>query len=231
MGHDQGPLRARWQGPAPTPINANKDPEVCGKHKLFDEGIVVDPNGGLEGVFVYLKDKPSAVHPDYASSSTEPVTLDNKNCRFEPHSLVLLTSQPLLLKNSDPIAHNSKIDPQKNAGLNPILAANTEQKIDSLKAEENLPIKVGCNIHPWMGANVLLRANPYAAASKADGTFEIKNLPAGKPLEFRLWHTVYLKNVEGKGFKADSKGLAKIEIKKGDNDLGDIKVPLTLIKK
>ena len=48
-------------------------------------------------------------------------------------------------------------------------------------------MKVGCNIHPWMGAYIVARKDPYAAVSDKDGKFEIKDLPAGKELEFRLW--------------------------------------------
>ena len=34
---------------------------------------------------------------------------------------------------------------------------------------------------------MLVRDNPYFAVTKADGTFEIANVPAGVPLEFRVW--------------------------------------------
>ena len=38
-----------------------------------------------------------------------------------------------------------------------------------------------------MSGWVIARDNPYVAVSKADGTFEIKDLPAGE-LEFLAWH-------------------------------------------
>ena len=36
--------------PKPAPIVADKDPEVCGKHPLFDESVDVGPSGGLANV-------------------------------------------------------------------------------------------------------------------------------------------------------------------------------------
>ena len=95
---------------------------------------------------------------------------------------------------------------------------------------------VGCNIHTFMGGKLLVRKSPYAAVSQADGKFEIKNLPAGKELEFQFWHEKKgnLKEVALKGAtggKADTKGRAKIMIKAGSNDLGDIKLPASLFKK
>ena len=36
------------KAPGPTPIIPDKDTEVCGKHKLFNESLEVGPNGGLK---------------------------------------------------------------------------------------------------------------------------------------------------------------------------------------
>jgi hypothetical protein len=38
-----------------------------------------------------------------------------------------------------------------------------------------------------MSAKMLTRDNPIFAVTKADGSFEIKNVPAGVPLEFKVW--------------------------------------------
>jgi hypothetical protein len=94
-------------------------------------------------------------------------------------------------------------------------------------------VKVGCNIHPWMGAWLVVRSDPYAAVTDADGKFTIKDLPVGKELEFGLWqeNSGYLKNAAYKGGKANAQGRFKIKLKAGDNDLGDIKVAPSVFKK
>jgi hypothetical protein len=120
-----------------------------------------------------------------------------------------------------------------NTEINPVLAAGGEPVKYTFSTEEAIPVKVGCNIHPWMGGYVVARKDPYAAVTDKDGNFTIKDLPAGKPLEFRLWQESagYLKNATFKGGKTDSRGSFKVTIKPGENNLGDIKVPSSIFKK
>ena len=222
-----------YDGKAPTPeaIDTAKDP-IC-KTKLTDEGLLVDENGGLAHAVILLKSKNVPVNPEYEKTAKDNVDLDNKNCRFEPHVAIVRLSQTLLLKNSDPTGHNSNLSPLVNPAINPVLAAGGEPIKHTFQAEEGLPVKVGCNIHPWMGAWVVVRKDPYAAASDKTGAFTIKDLPAGMELEFKLWQerAGYLKNASFKGGKADSKGSFKIKLKPGVNDLGDIKVSGAIFKK
>ena len=221
-----------YEGKAPTPatIDTSKDP-LC-KTKLTDEDLLVDDKGGLENAVIALKTKGVAVAPEYASSAKENVELDNKNCHFEPHVLVVRTSQTLLLKNADPTGHNTNVQSISNDAINPILAAGSEPLKHKFAKAELRPVKVGCNIHPWMGAWLIVRTDPYAAVSGKDGTFTIKDLPAGKELEFGLWHEKagYLKNAKFTGGTSDSKGNFKIKIKPGENNLGDIKVSSSIFK-
>ena len=106
------------------------------------------------------------------------VVLDNKNCRFEPHVMVMSTSEKLVIKNSDPVGHNSKLEPVKNPAFNSLIPAG-QQVDDPLSKEETLPVKVGCSIHPWMGAWIIVRAilMPRSATKTA---ISAGRLPAGK---------------------------------------------------
>jgi hypothetical protein len=198
--------------PKPAPIAVNKDPEVCGKHPLYDESLDVGPNGGVQNVVIWLRSKVTA-NPAGLEKADKEVVLDNKNCRFEPHVVVMNTKQKLRIKNSDPVGHNSNVMMISNPSPNPIIPAAQSVDID-LPKEESLPGKVGCNIHPWMGAWVVVRNDPYAAASDKDGTLTISNLPAGKDLEFQLWQERVgaLKDVEVQGVKVDSKGRFKLKL-------------------
>lgn len=219
------------KAPAPAAIDTAKDP-AC-KAKLETENLVVGPDGGLANAVIMLRTKNVAVHPDYEATAKDEAKLDNKDCRFEPHVQVVRLSQTLMLSNSDPTGHNSNLAPLLNTAINPILAAGGEPVPYKFTAEEAVPVKVGCNIHPWMGAWVVARKDPYAAVTDKDGNFTIKDLPAGKELEFRLWQESagYLKNATFKGGKADIRGTFKLKIKPGENNLGDIKVSGSIFKK
>lgn len=207
------------KAPAPAKIVASKDPEVCGKFPLVDETLLVDENGGVKNVVVYVRDKGVKVHPDADKGGR--IELDNKDCRFEPHVVTMSLSQTLVLKNSDPIAHNSNMSPLGGQAINPLLAAggSVDYKFSKVPAGPGVT-PVSCNIHPWMKAYVAVRDNPYITSSAADGTFEIKDLPAGE-IEFQAWHEKpgYVETATWK------KGRFKVKIENGKTtDLGEIKV-------
>ena len=145
--------------------------------------------------------------PEYEKTAKADVVVDNKDCRFEPHVSILRVGQTLVIKNSDPVGHNTQADALKNAPFNDLIPAGSEIKKNWTQAE-TLPVRIGCSIHTWMGGYVLVRPNPYAAVTDADGKFTIKDLPAGKELEFSLWQekSGYLKNAKNKDVKVDSKG-------------------------
>ncbi len=228
---DWGDLTIQFQlsgkAPAAKAIKADKDVEVCGKHKLVDESLVVGPNGGIANVFVYLKsEKPVAVHPDYEKASSTEVVLDNKGCRFEPQAAFLWTKQTLLLKNSDPVGHNTKIEFLSNPPINPILPANGALK-QTVKKEERMPTSVSCSIHPWMQALVLVRENPYGGVTNEEGKLTIKNVPAGK-WQFAVWHkrTGWIReasDASGKAVKWPKTG-PEFTVKAGGTDLGVFKI-------
>jgi len=220
--------------PSAGKIDVTKDVEVCGKHPLVDESLIVDPNGGIANCIVWLMPKKDEdgktvkipVNPSYEGSAEKTVVYDNKGCRFEPHILAVWTSQKLEIHNSDPLSHNSNMAPLGGDAINPLLPANGAVEYKFAKAPV-VPTPVTCNIHHWMKGYIVAKDNPYVAVSKPDGTFEIKDLPVGE-WEFRAWQ-------EKSGYLASpdwgKKGLRKITISTGDNDLGTIKLSPELFNK
>lgn len=238
---DWGTLKAKFvldgKAPVPDKLKVDKDIMVCGKHKLVDETFIINPaNNGIANVAVFLSVKPGGskpnIHPDFAKSEKENVVLDNHNCRFEPHILIMRTTQKLVVKNTDPVGHNTKAEFFNNTSFNDLIPAGG-QIIKTLERPESAFMPVACSIHPWMSAKLLVREDPYAAVSGKDGSLQIENLPTGK-WTFTVWH-------EGCGFVTSAKqggktvewkkGKVDIDIKKGINDLGEIKVPVNILTK
>lgn len=228
-GHLKGRFVYDGTPPAADALQITKDQEVCGKHDLRDESLIVSEGGGLKNVVVFLYlgrgDEAPEAHPSYADAASTAVVLDNLNCRFEPHVAMLQTGQTLLVKNSDPVGHNTKIDTFTNPPMNQTIPAGGMLE-HSFDEAERKPMPTSCTIHPWMTAHLLIRDNPYFAVSNENGEFEIKNLPRGD-WTFEVWHEK-AGNIDsvsiGGQTKAWSRGRVDVSIVGGDNDLGEIKI-------
>jgi len=220
-----------YGGPAPTPdeIAVTADKAFCGKHGLTDNSVVVSKDGELKNVIVYLYLKRGDtvnVDPAYDELKEQKVRLDNKDCQFEPHVALLWTEQSIVLGNKDPIGHNTKID-SFNKPINPLIPAGGELEV-KFEKPERLPVQVGCNIHPWMRAWLVVRDNPYFAVTDEKGAFEIKHIPAGD-WQFQIWHegVGYVREVEIDGKEVEwSRGRVDVSIEDGGVvDLGEVTVP------
>ena len=198
---------------------------------VLDESVVVGKDNTLQNVFVYLRTKDVHVAPRYASSAKDELVLDIKNGRFDPHMLVLRSSQTLKVTNSDRFGINAKLNPLKNPAWNHLLPAGTSATLQ-LALQENLPVRADSNIQPWLRAWVLVRDDPYSTVSLSDGTFTVRELPAGLELEFQLWQerAGYLRAVPFRGGASDGRGRFKITLEAGDNDMGDLRVPASLLR-
>ncbi|MFM7207411.1 MAG: hypothetical protein ACKO4T_12170 [Planctomycetaceae bacterium] len=222
-------------GDAPTAaeLKTDKDAEVCGKHKLLAEELVVGADKGIANVVVFVRDKDVKVNPEAAkAAAAAKVELDNKNCRFEPHVAFVQVGQELVVKNSDTVGHNSNIATVKNSPSNNLIPASGSASV-KFTSDEAVPAQVTCNIHPWMKGWLVVRPNPYASVSKADGTFEIKDVPVGE-VELQFWHEKagYLgeMTIGGKAEKV-SKGRKKVAVAAAGTDLGEIVLPAAVFQK
>lgn len=181
-----------------------KDASVCAAESAPNQTVLVK-DGGLANVFIYLKKAPKNVPP---ADKEAKIIFDQKYCVFKPHAMAVRVGQNVMVLNSDSVAHNTHTNPKKNSAFNSIVSPNDQTGIPLVyKQVEQEPISVVCDVHSWMRAYHLPIDHPYVAVSGEDGTFEIKDLPAGKH-EFKVWH-------EAGGLL--EKGLV-INIKPGDNE-------------
>jgi len=226
-----------FDGEAPKPKNVTIGPAVqfCGNLKVKDESLIVNPkNGGIANVGVWLSlpktnSELPPIHDDYKKLVGLKVKFDNKDCRFEPHMAIVWTEQSVELSNSDPIGHNTHLLPlnPKNVVSNELIPA-TKSRDFTFRVAESLPVKVECNIHPWMNGWVIVKETPYAAITDEDGKFTIKNIPVGKR-KFRFWQEQlgYIQNVDINGTPQKwEKGEVEVKLMKDGDviDLGVIKV-------
>ena len=157
-------------------IDMAQDP-VCGiAPDNFSEQYLVK-NGGLQNVFVYIKE---GLGGKIYAPLTAPVQLDQKGCRYVPHVIAVMVGQPVDFTNSDATMHNVHVMPEVSSNQSmdvsqPPRGGETQRVF--LKPETMVPVR--CNNHPWMQAFINVSPNPFFAVRDENGHFEIKGLPPG----------------------------------------------------
>jgi hypothetical protein len=233
----KGSFKLNGQPPARAPLPVNKDQNVCapaGK-AVLSEDLVVDSAGGIKDVVIYLTlptkfpvGDPKWEHPDYAEKAKATLEFDQKNCVFLSHVFATRSSQEVKLLNSDPVGHNTNF-----LTFNQLIPAGGNLTYDP-NNETPEPAAITCNVHPWMSAWILIRNSPYFAVTKADGLFEIPHVPAGVPLEFRVWQekSKFLQDVTVNG-KAEkwSKGRVKLTLQPDETKTLDVAVDVAAFSK
>ena len=212
--------------PAPVQLQVTKDQNVClAKGPLESEEFIVNKaNLGVKNVFVWLipanivNPVPLAIHPALKQIKNKEVVVDQPCCMFVPHALAMREGQVLVAKNPSTIAHNFHWTghPLKNPGGNKIIPAGGDLKVEDLSADR-VPVKMSCDIHPWMNGWIRIFNHPYYALTDADGKFHIDNAPAG-PCRLVIWH-------EGVGWVVADKNGENIVIPAGQSlDKGVVKM-------
>lgn len=163
---------------------ATKD-SICSVNGVPNESVIADANGGLANVFVYLKKAPAGVQ--IPPVPEEKIVFDQKGCIFIPHVFISRVGQTINITNSDPVAHNVHSF-SVNKTFNSVVQSNDAVGANLVyEKAETLPVKATCDFHGWMDSYHLVVNHPWAAITKADGTFEIAGVPAGQ-MEFVVWH-------------------------------------------
>jgi len=221
--------RLVYDGTAPPrqKLKVDKDLDCCGKFDIRDESLMVGSDGGLMSVFIYLRTVKVEICPELAAAAPKRVTLDNRDCIFQPHCMAIwYDRQEFYIVNSDPVAQNVAFTPLGDTPANIVLPVGGDAS-HQFGRKQNLPVPIACNYHPWESAYILPRDNPYFDLSQADGTFRIAKVPLGM-LEFQAWHerVGYLDAPQW------PKGRFTVTVRAGINDLGTLKLnPLLLVKK
>lgn len=168
-------------------IDMTADP-VCkslNPDQVFADRIVVNSNGTLKNVFVYIKEGFNQSSPVPAV----PAVLDQKACNYDPHVLGMQANQKLQIINSDPTLHNvhafSKNSPEFNLGM-PLQG----MKLEKTFSNPEVMVKMKCDVHPWMTAYIGVLNHSFFSVTNEHGIFKIENVPPGE-YTIEAWHETY----------------------------------------
>ena len=142
-------------------------------------------SGPAKGTVVYLEPASGKAVP---ASTSKTYVIDQKSMQFTPHELVVPVGSTVVFKNDDVTPHNVM---WPSVGGDKHLADNlgTFPPGHSVSYKFGHPgvVPVLCNIHPEMSAYIVVTPSPYAATAKADGSYEIDNVPNGN-YKVTAWH-------------------------------------------
>ena len=184
----KGVVTLKGKPPVRKKIKTDSDPKCTLLRKgepMLTEDVVADKDKNVQWAFVYVKKGAPAKKP----GDLKPVVIDQKGCHYEPHVLGLVTGQDLVIRNSDDLLHNIHALPFNNKEFNEGQAQKGMEAKKSF-ANQEVMVKVKCDIHAWMGAWIGVLDHPYFAVTDAAGKYTINGLPDGK-YTIEVWHEKY----------------------------------------
>jgi len=148
------------------------------------DAVLVGPTGGVQNVFVYVKD---GLDPAYSfDAPTASIPLDQKGCHYSPRVFGVRAGQPIELTNSDATLHNVHALPMSNQEFNTGAPVQGWRMTHVFTVPEVM-VRFKCDVHGWMAAYVGVMTHPFFAVTNADGAFELKGLPPGT-YTIAAWH-------------------------------------------
>jgi polysaccharide lyase family 4-like protein len=190
-------------------VKVTKDQDYCGE-TLPNETYVIESNGGLRNVVVFIEPAP----PGRAADAQKDNFLYNEGCRYAPRVMALQRGERLRVKSNDPKLHI----PHGYLGDKTVFNLALPFKGTSLDATSRIRqpgiLKVVCDTHAWMRGFVHVFDHPYFAVTDEQGAFSIPDLPAGT-YTLKAWH-------EDGGVKSQEINVA---------DVGEVRVNFEFNKK
>jgi plastocyanin len=171
-----------YTGELPTPekVEISKDQEICGKTEKINETLVVGKNRGLQNVVVSIVN----ISKGKAFDETAAV-LDQKDCRYAPHVVLVPLGKPLTILNSDGILHSVRTHSSQNPAFHKAQSKFKKEMFETFQQPEL--IQVSCDVHSWMSGWIVVQTHPYFTVTDGRGQFFLTNVPAGT-YELQFWH-------------------------------------------
>jgi hypothetical protein len=184
-----GDIKFVGKARANPPIDMSEEPQCKADYRAtpHEQVVVVNPNGTLADVFVYVKSGlPAGAR--YPSPAT-PVVIDQKGCMYHPRVFGIMVGQPLEIRNSDPLLHNIKAMGKQNRPFN-ISQPAAGMTTNRVFTTPEVMLRFECNVHGWMHAYAGVLPHPFFSTTGTDGKFTIQNLPAGT-YTLEAWHDAF----------------------------------------
>ena len=119
--------------------------------------------------------------------------LEANMCQFVPFVSVVRNERPLSVVNLDSVAHDLQFYEREREHIfimfhRPALTKGGTSDMVHLTGNRRA-VTMQCGMHPYMQGHGLAVENPYYAVTGTEGTFAIRDLPAGT-YRIKAWHPI-----------------------------------------
>ncbi len=179
-----GTVRFEGEVPKRKRVKVSGADKPCHAKPIPNDDLVVSKDGNIRWAVVSIK-KINQGKAFPQADPENPVVLDQHGCRFRPHVVIVPQHQSLRILNSDGILHNVHLYARKNEPFNRSMPGRVKELDVTFDRSER--IRVGCDVHKWMGSWIVVAKHPYYSVTGKDGAFRLENVPAGA-YTLQVWH-------------------------------------------
>ncbi len=155
------------------PITVANAADVAGK-------VIDDQGNGIAQAVVFVQNPPQ----QSASKAPRKATLDQVDKQFVPRLLPIAIGTEIQFPNHDQIHHHVYSFSRIKSFDLPLYKG---EATPAVTFDQPGVITVGCNIHDWMSATILVTPSQYFAVTDANGRFSLTGLPPGS-FSLVAWH-------------------------------------------
>ena len=108
-------------------------------------------------------------------------TMDQQDHEFTPRVVAIRTGAAVRFTNSDVANHNVHGHGLDSKNQFNVFTGGGASHLQRFRAEKGqCPVRIGCDIHPWMQGWVYVFEHPWFAITNAAGQFELREIPPGR---------------------------------------------------
>ncbi len=122
--------------------------------------------------------------PTVASASDVSVVIAQEDKEYDPYVTPILVGTEVVFPNRDNIQHHLYSLSKPKRFEKPLYASGAEE---SIVFDVPGVVTLGCNIHDWMVAYVVVLTTPWFAKTGPEGTAQLTDFPPGR-YRLEAWH-------------------------------------------
>ncbi len=216
-GRIRGVVRLQGKAPQAAFESVTENQSTCGDRVPVTR-LALGKENGVQHAFVYLDGVKSSEPPRARGS----LLVDQKNCQYAPHALIVPAGSKIEITNSDSILHNVH-GQQVTTEQGQQTLFNIAQPVRGQRTTVDSPLTtpgivfLSCEAgHPWMSGYVFVANHPYVALTDDSGEFVLDGVPVGT-YKIKMWH-------EGVAMKRNIKTLQRYEYEEPYETTQDVTV-------